>query len=132
MKKRIGKKICISIFVMLVFVALFYTKSYAKELKSMKDLMSERNIGNTIHLIRGGEPSGNRRLLWNPNLYCYQHEKSFEESTYTVQAYIEIDGDKATRYFYNDNNNSKTVTNNTSIGLGFIFEHGTFGKGYRW
>lgn len=128
MKNRIGKKICISLFVMIIMVVFIYTKSYAKELNSITELISERNIGNSIQLSRDGTQTGDKTsLMWNKYLYCFQHEKRCEEAVYKVQAYVEIDGDKATRYF---DDHTKEIDNDANLGLAYILQHGDFNKGY--
>ena len=130
MKLKTRKKMYIIIFIIL-FIAFIFTKSLARALNSQTDLMSSRNIGNSIELSREGERSADKTsLMWNEHMYCFQHEKYCGEASYTVQAYIEIDGDKATRYYTNDATTGTTVTNNANLGLGYLLEHGTYDKGY--
>lgn len=124
MKIGMSRKICISIFVILVLTLLIHTKSFAKALNSMNELMSARNIGNTIKLSREGDQDGDKsRLRWNKYLYCFQHKKNCEPATYTVQAYVEIDGDKATRYTKNDATIGTNVTGNENLALGYILQY---------
>ena len=124
MKIGMSRKICISIFVILVLTLLIHTKSFAKALNSMNELMSARNIGSTIQLSIDGKKEGDKTsLLWNKHLYCFQHKKSCEPATYTVQAYVEIDGDKATRYTKNNATTGTNVTGDENLALGYILQY---------
>ena len=104
---------------------------YAVWRDGILDIIKDRNIGKTLTLSREGEHDGDKsKLMWNSHLYCFQHEKSCDPDTYTVQAYVEIDGEKATRYYSNEDKTGKTVTDNANLGLGYILQYGDFDKGY--
>ena len=96
MKKR--KRIIKLISVLLMIVIFSPIIVEAKQISSRSELTSAPNVGNTVYLGNGRNDGTISIFKESDHLYCIQHRANTEDAWYRVDAYVEINGTKATAY----------------------------------
>lgn len=136
MKVNKIKNIIIFFLALIFFIFIVNTKSCeARALSKISDLFSgeKEHLGDTITLSYNGEGTDDS-LEGHPYSYCFQRALSCVKSTYTVRAYIVLDGYWATRY-YNNGDRDKgaagiSVYSSSNMALGYIFGNNEYAKGF--
>ena len=136
MKENKIKNIIIFFLALIFFIFIVNTKSCeARALSKISDLFSgeKEHLGDTITLSYNGEGTDDS-LEGHPYSYCFQRALSCVKSTYTVRAYIVLDGYWATRY-YNNGDRDKgaagiSVYSSSNMALGYIFGNNEYAKGF--
>lgn len=142
MKKIFTKKVLILIICLfiipIVLPNISFANDYNGDYSSRSALVSAKQnaVGKTIGFTQSlYYPT--REVLGqydsSDHMYCVKHNESSDDGLYTVDAYIHIEGNKATGY-YIDRSTSKLTelkkTSNTNLGMAYILNAGNYDKYY--
>ena len=131
-KIKTSKKVIIVVMI-IIFISIMTAtaKVLAAKITSRKALIGGPNVGNTIYLGNGKNDGTISMQNENDHLYCIQHKAETTDAWYKVDAYVKIEGNKATGQIIKNNNK---VTNNKNsmdnIVLAYLCGQEKYYKGY--
>lgn len=128
MKKR--KRIIKLISVLLMIVIFSPIIVEAKQISSRSELTSAPNVGNTVYLGNGRNDGTISIFKESDHLYCIQHRADTEDAWYRVDAYVEINGTKATAYTGWKGSTVKTYNSSMNTVLAYVCGEQNYYKGY--
>ena len=128
MKKT--KKIITLISVLLILMIFLPEFVEAKDISSRSELTSGPNVGNRVYLGNGRDDGTISMFKESDHLYCVQHRADTEDAWYRVDAYVEINGTKATAYTGQNGQIVKTANSSVNTVLAYVCGEQNYYKGY--
>lgn len=142
MRKILTKKVLIFIICLFIIPIVLPNISFANNYNGYYSYRSslvndkQNAVGRTIGFTQSVDDPKKEELGQydsSDHMYCVKHNESSDDGLYTVDAYIHIEGNKATGYYIDKGTKKLTElkkTSNTNLGMAYILNAGNYDKYY--